>query len=576
MEEIRKSTTDRLRTQLRWTGLDRLIAALLFIATAGFVFWQCAHVAVIWDITYILENSTRISLGQRPYRDFPFPYAPFTFALQGLLIKLFGRVYFHQIIYEAVTSAVATVLTWRIMLRLLAGTVLPARLIAGLLAAPLIFLCLNGIFPHPFYDCDTTLLVLVCLWLLLRLDEADYPPLPAFALGILTAMPLITKQNVGLAFFVAVVPTMAFLAWRGRKGAIWTMVGAIAGFALLMLLLQLTVGLANCLHWTIAFAASRRLRHFSTMVGVYIRWPFLDAYFVCIAAVVLLRRRAPGISMRMISILLGLPFVWTIAGLVIRHGDRDRVTGLIVLWPFLMMVSLVLGLIELKRASSAVEMLPFLLAAVINGALMSSQVIGSNYAIWPWLMVLLAYTFVALARYAPLTSDGIEGARIWLTRTSALACVAMLAAGSFYSISHIFLRYVHMDGQVAHSQQPALRGLSAAGPWLPDFDELVAYSEANIPKEDGILAIPGEDPFYFTTGRVPHLPITMFDSTVDPYSAQEIYTMAQEKDIRWLIVKKNLQGMHDPTPDRDETLALLHRDYVLVKSLNNYEVLKRK
>lgn len=70
--------------------------------------------------------------------------------------------------------------------------------------------------------------------------------------------------------------------------------------------------------------------------------------------------------------------------------------------------------------------------------------------------------------------------------------------------------------------------------------------------------------------------ITLFDSTVDPYSPREILEMMKTKNIRWLILKKTSQGTHDPTPDRDETLALLHQDYVLVQSLTNYEILQRR
>jgi len=71
---------------------ELLFAAALILASAGFVLWQNFHLTVLWDLSYILENATRISLGQRPYRDFPFPYAPLTFFAQAAIIRLFGRV----------------------------------------------------------------------------------------------------------------------------------------------------------------------------------------------------------------------------------------------------------------------------------------------------------------------------------------------------------------------------------------------------------------------------------------------------------------------------------------------------
>jgi len=74
---------------------------------------------VLWDLSYVLENSYRVSLGDVPYRDFPFPYPPLTFLIQAAIIKLTGRVFWHHIVYSAVMGGLATVLTWRILLNLL-------------------------------------------------------------------------------------------------------------------------------------------------------------------------------------------------------------------------------------------------------------------------------------------------------------------------------------------------------------------------------------------------------------------------------------------------------------------------
>jgi len=54
--------------------------AALFLASAAFTLWQNTRFAVLWDITYLLDTSYRISLGQLPYRDFPFAHAPLTFS----------------------------------------------------------------------------------------------------------------------------------------------------------------------------------------------------------------------------------------------------------------------------------------------------------------------------------------------------------------------------------------------------------------------------------------------------------------------------------------------------------------
>src|SRR5712692_1864059 len=149
-------TPDRAAGAEPWLWRDWMAALLLFLATAAVVVWQNSRLGVLWDLSYILENSYRISLGDVPYRDIPLPHAPLTFLTQAALIKLTGRVFFHHVLYCAAVGGLATVLTWRILLNLLRGAVTAARLLAFLLSAPLTVLGIYGIFPHPFYDPDCT------------------------------------------------------------------------------------------------------------------------------------------------------------------------------------------------------------------------------------------------------------------------------------------------------------------------------------------------------------------------------------------------------------------------------------
>src|SRR6202140_4913406 len=158
-----------LRTRIgRW--IDFLAGLFLFFATALVVVWQNSRLAVLWDLSYTLENSFRISLGDIPYRDFPFAHAPLTFMMQAALIKLTGRVYLHHVAYCAVVAGLSTLLTWRILHGALRRTVAHARLLAFLLSLPLIPLGVYCIFPHPFYDPDCTFFILVAVLLLLRLE----------------------------------------------------------------------------------------------------------------------------------------------------------------------------------------------------------------------------------------------------------------------------------------------------------------------------------------------------------------------------------------------------------------------
>src|ERR1700692_4321459 len=116
---------------------DSAAALFLFLSTSAVVIWQNSKLAVLWDLSYILENSYRISLGDLPYRDFPFPYAPGTFLIQSLIIRLTGRVFFHHVLYCAIVGGLGTILTWRILSHILRGAMPAFRLVAFLLVAPL-------------------------------------------------------------------------------------------------------------------------------------------------------------------------------------------------------------------------------------------------------------------------------------------------------------------------------------------------------------------------------------------------------------------------------------------------------
>jgi len=116
-----------------------------------------------------------------------------------------------------------------------------------------------------------------------------------------------------------------------------------------------------------------------------------------------------------------------------------------------------------------------------------------------------------------------------------------------------------------------LRGMHMRGEWLPDFEELVAFTNTHIPSSDAILSLPGEDLFYFTTGRRPRVPVLMFDHTVNPYSPEQIAAF----NVQWVIVKHRLQVNGDPFPELGRTLELLRPQLQLVARLKNYDVYRR-
>jgi hypothetical protein len=596
----------------RWASRDWIAAAALSVATAATILWQNAHVAVLWDASYVLDSAARMADGQMPYRDFPFVHAPLTFLIQAAILRLFGHVLWHPVLYAVLAGAAGTVLTWRLVLDTLRGRAQHAWAIALLLAAPLAVVGTYCIIPLPNYDCDCGLAVLAAVWLLRRVEAG-----PAIGRGVLAGVaacvPLFFKQNIGLPFLAAVVAVVIWvlllrvLSSRvARRGAalegerpplisspaaspIWVLAGIAVALAAAFLVIYAMAGLGNYLHWTIQFAAQRRLPGARVMLGVY-RDPTLLWTLPCMfAAVLLVRSRARGSrwtrtwARLAAPALFAAPFLFAVAALFLYDDADERGDALLALWPMLLVLAAALALARLwqsarmrERATSLAALTPILLLAAIHGAFLSQQLWGSTYGIWPLLVLLLAemIVFVGEPRRGALQPE--RDRHSFVPALAGLVAAVLLLCGGFYTASEERLSYAQFpDGPAEHSQSPALRGMATPGPYLPEFDELLHYAAANIPESDGLILIPGEDPFYFATDRVPQFPVLLFDPATDPYAPEQIVTLAQTRNIHWLIVKRNLQLKQDPMPKRDATLKLLLEEFAPAARLRGYDVYRR-
>ena len=586
----------------RWLRIDLLVAVSLFLATALVVVWQNSRLAVLWDLSYTLEHSYRISLGDIPYRDFPFVHAPLTFLIQAAIIKLAGRVFWHHVAYCAMVGGLSTVLTWRIILTVLRDTVTRARLVALLLSLPLIPLGIYGVFPHPFYDPDCTFAILFAVFLLQQVDLKPSSFTRGLLAGTALVIPLFVKQNTGLAFVAAATVLLLavilaeHLRRRPVRGYVFTLAGAGLAFAVALLLIQSTAGLRNYWHWTIEFAAQRRTPARAEMLGIYadktiLLWLALIA--VGVIFVRLFRRgRYPYTrpAALLSAILIATPFIWPTIYLLRDPDPSERADRLLAVWPVLLIFSLLTAIVWIRRRRGVSMVMPFIIIGAIHGAFMSQQLWGSTYAIWPLFAILLAMTLSNLStvrldaelpppvgQTSPL-SKRTKDFWSWFTLPlTGVIALSLFISGGFYVWSHERLDYANLDdGELKRSTLPQLKGLSVRGDWLPNFEELVRYVDKEIPREEGILILPGEDPFYYATGRRPRFPVLLFDHTVNPYSPAEILQIARERNINWVIIKQDLQDEDEPTAQElDRLTAAVEQDFEQVESLGNYDVYRR-
>ena len=588
-------STSPIQQSHHWRPRDTLAAAFLFVSTAAFVMWQNSRVAVLWDLGYLLDTSWRIALGQMPYRDFPLAHAPLTFLIQAGLIRLSGRHYFVVVAYAAIAGGLATVLTWRILLRILRGEVAFERaawLIAFFLAVPLALVGIYSIYPHPIYDCDSILAVLVSIVLLASTGTKGptgfaavksgpvTKHVAALAAGGTAVVPLFFKQNIGLPFLVVVAAGMFvllaldLLRMRSLSGTLLSqpaLVLAGIGAALLagLGMIAATAGLGNYVHWTLQFAAQRRMPGLASMLGVY-HQPSLAWTLPTLAAGLILchTRMITRLWARVAAFcLIAAPFAGTLVFFLTEDDASDRADTLLALWPLLLLLALVTAILKLRRNITLERLIPFFILAAIHGALLSQQLWGSTYALWPLLMVLVAFV---LRSIPPLARPVALGA-------AAVIATTFLICGGLYAASLERLSYIQIpEGPMRHSSVPVLRGMATPGPFLSNFDELVEFVALEIPQGEGLVLLPGEDPFFYATGRMPQFPVTLFDPATDPYSSARFSEEAHRREIRWVIVKRALQINEDPMPDREQTITLVQRDFALYRRLGGYEVYRRR
>ncbi|MDR3727192.1 MAG: hypothetical protein P4K86_09145 [Terracidiphilus sp.] len=587
----------------RWRLRDLIAAAGLFLATAGVILWQNAHLVILWDLSYVLDSATRIALGQVPYRDFPFAHAPLTFLIQAAIIRLTGRVFFHHVLYAAVVGGMSTVLAWRIALQTLHGRLAAAWTVSLLLAAPLTVLGIYCILPHPSYDCDCAFSILCALLLLQRLtpDAGDLSAsrpsnfVHAFLAGAAVVLPLFFKQNIGLPLLLVTLAAIGLLlvvglfrrtteAAPGTPALLAVLAGALTTLAAAGLLIHLTAGLGNYIHWTIQFAAQRRLPGLKDMLGVYAQ-PSLLWMLPCVAAALALLKIRFGKARwgnrwpRVLAlVLLAAPFLWTLFTLFLYDDADERGDSLLALWPLLLILAGALTLFNLSRNLSLRTLLPAVVLVAINGTLLSQQLWGSTYAIWPLLILLIAemIAFLATAKPRSAVPGDLQDVHFVAPALAAVVAATLLICGGFYTVSEERLSYVQLpEERVQHATLPELKGMAAPGNFVPGFEELLRFAAADIPASDGLILLPGEDPFYFATGRVPQFPVLLFDPATDPYSPAQLLEQARSGNIRWLIVKRELQIKEDPTPQREATMQALMQDFKPYRQLQSYDVYRR-
>lgn len=563
---------------------------LLAAASAFVAIRQSLTVVPLLDYAYLVENAYRISQGEMPYRDFFLVLTPGTYLVAALLMRLTGGYTHLSQLGLTVTVAVGSViLTYDSVRRFVRS---PGTRLAFLL--PLLFTG-HALYPFPLYDiwCVAAILLHLSVWF--RITERQRHWIWHVLSGVLATLPFYMKQNTGGAYLAGFSLIMLLSClWSRRKSDVTALAAFVAGAAVslgvFVFWLYSQQAWAAFVYQAFVFPRSikqpeRELVTILKQYGSYAdtvrrAWAPLLSLGAGLLLAELFSRLGSGSRYRLVRVLPALlsgVVTVLLAGFLLWAGERvdsRELYPMAVLWVYATTFLIAAGSMvfrwrrELRVPHTAWHLLPLPLLLTANVTYLSHHIVGSSYGLWPLWAILAAWSAGTIHRLFP---------RWHLTAAIWIICVFITGIVGRAWVTKEALGYVRQDGPPASAAHPRLAGLAVPGTWLPELTDLIAYTEAAIPREDAVAFVPGEDPFFALTGRRNPLPFVQLQLGTYPVVYELLARQIHDSGAEWLIVKTDWQlqpylGLVDLTAE----WSLLPWYYEQVHELKSYRIYRRR
>lgn len=553
-------------------------AFVFALLSALVVVFQTSRFWALYDLSFILDHAYRMTLGEVPYKDFFLAYPPGTFLIQALLIKVFGTTLYPQIVYCSLISFLTYLLTYRILFFFNDG-----RLLNTLLVLPVVFTGGYGIWSQPNYDPDYMFFILLSLFLVLTCCEKRFPPLLTAVAGVSAVIPVFFKQNTGFMYLGLIHVSFLMYAVHSRnrisiKQYLWFLAGSLTAAIVIVLCISVVSGIGNYVASTVILAAQTKLPAPGAFLKTYSGFVGLRnvaLWLLVVAAFKYLRSQNVWKDLLLFLLVLAPFYLIPLFRKIFFH--RTYFDHFLSIWPTVVLVcsiAVVYAVFKIPEIPLFIRLMPVVVLGVVNAAFLSLGVRGSTYGLWPALPILLAFIFLVLSKSAFRNNLNL------LKRLSYANSIAFSVSMAIF----VFINYqrtnliIHFDneGEVHRSSIPSLSGLALPGEYLPNLDSLIKFTEKEIPRDDAIIVLTPEDPFFFATGRELVFPLLMYDWTLVRYSPEEILEKVKTVPARWMIIKTNMQSKGaagDPTIEReDKAIDLLKKQFALYRTLPGYEI----
>ncbi len=239
-----------------------LIAVPIAAIAGVLAFWRTYHVqAWLVDLGLYFDCAYRISLGEVPYRDFFIVTAPMTYAVLGLLMKVFGPFYLVSRIYVAAQCALLVAVTYLFCERSLKlGKARSSALaVFQMIWAPQMMV---GVI---WYDNDATFLILLAGIFLLRAWSLPNGARWSFLGGMSCGLAFWFKQDSGAGAVAGGLAAVTLMAWENRSARrhwLTFAAGVAAVFSAAVLYFLAHGAIQDMIFWTV-----RRALQFKGVTG---------------------------------------------------------------------------------------------------------------------------------------------------------------------------------------------------------------------------------------------------------------------------------------------------------------------
>ncbi len=557
-----------------FVNIDVFVLLIAFLS--GFlVYFQSGRSFPLVDYTYQVESAYRIYSGSIPYKDFILALPPGTYYIGAFLMKFFGLNNVVQLSYIILINIFTILLTYKILNKINKDKVLNI-----FLTLPLIFTG-HAMFPFLNYDINAMFFILIALLFLINIVEDKKNNFYFYFLGILLILPSFFKQNTGLVFFIislcVLLLTSIFVKKEFTvKQFFWVLGGSLSVLVLFLSWLIKNNIVNDFLFQVFIYPAKCRpiiKSLYQIFLSVFKEGALLF-YAAFILSFILFYKQRYFVKLKKMALEASVFITMIIVPFLVfgfRYLSHKKAQMFFwyyfSVWNLVLVVAVVFSIkafINFKNKISLWDFFPWIFIVTILATFLSQGLLGSTYGIWPLLIILISLLIKQANQYFNVNSCRNSVKIITIVLTLVLVV---------YFVRNERLKFIPWKGKIEKATNSKLVGVATPGNWIPELEEMLKFVQNNISKDDKIVTVPGEDPFFYLTERQPTLFFTTMTPAVFNFDLDYFYNRCIIDGIKWIIVKTKLQ--HQDYINTGDLIIKIKNRYGLYKSLKAYDIYLR-